>query len=467
VRDTGSDPNAQSVGQSTVDAGFRRSAVVNVLGVAGKFVLPLLYVALTRWFGPAEMGFYFLVTTLGEMTASALTVGSLDAMVVYGSRHAASAGGRMSEASLYRVIGDAFALNVGISSLLMVACAIGADPIARVIYPAGADLSAAIRWFSISLPLLAISSTATAAIKIRMRMEWDVAIMSFGRPLALFGFAWFASRAGGGLAALMVATAASHAAAALAGGAAFSVHFDPRRAIDAFVHPRLDRNLIEFSIAQSVSATARRYLSRINVAVLAAFGHPAESLASYLTAALVANGVREVEVAIGAALSPVVARHRAAGDSASLQAALGRASYAALAVILPAVVILAIFRSEVLSFVHPSYRVDSVSLLVLLAPALVSALAGLPGYFLVSIGRYRVAAANAVAVVASNLILSVALVPTLGLVGAAVAASVSATMMVAAESVELYTLEGLRPGLRGPAAAAVPGGRSRSEETVA
>jgi hypothetical protein len=146
VRDRIPDPSALEVGGS-LGAGFRRNALVNVLGLAGKAAFPALVVALTRMFGPTEMGLYFLITTVGEMTASAFTTGSLDAMVVFGSRHAGSRGDDAdARDSLYAVLGDAFALNVGVSALLMAACFAGADPLARVLYPASAELPGAIRW---------------------------------------------------------------------------------------------------------------------------------------------------------------------------------------------------------------------------------------------------------------------------------------------------------------------------------
>jgi O-antigen/teichoic acid export membrane protein len=424
---------------------LRRSVLVNLVGLGAKIVQPVLFISLTRMFGPVTMGLYFLATTIGEMAASVLTVGSLDAMVIFGSRHAENTDDPDAESSLYGIIAQAFSLGIGISLVVMALGVAAADQVATLVHQPHAEMARALRLFAPSIPLVAFSSTAVAATKIRMHMEYDVAILSFGRPLVTLVAAFVVWRLGGGLAGLMIATVVSHVVAAVASAVAFALHFEPRRVIRALSEWRLDPTLVEFSAAQSLNATVKRYLSRLNVIVLAGFGYSAENVALYSTGALLASNLREIEVALSGAFAPVVARYQAVGDRAALDATLARCARVAFSISVPGVVVLMAFEDDVFSLVHSSYRDDARFLLPLLLPIVVSSASGLAGYFLVAMGHHRVAAGNALAALVLSTSMSVVWIPAHGLFGAAVATFVSASVIAVLEAFELSLLDGLRP----------------------
>jgi O-antigen/teichoic acid export membrane protein len=91
----------------------------------------------------------------------------------------------------------------------------------------------------------------------------------------------------GGLVGLMAATLCTHIAVASLALWAFLRHFDGRRALLATLRPKLHWPMLEFAIPQSLNMTLNKYVTRLDVLLLAKFGQPAHMLAYYSTAALI------------------------------------------------------------------------------------------------------------------------------------------------------------------------------------
>jgi O-antigen/teichoic acid export membrane protein len=126
-------------------------------------------------------------------------------------------------------------------------------------------------------------------------------------------------------------------------------------------------------------------------------------------------------VAANMPLAPAVARLHARGDRRQLERTSERIAWAVLLVSAPICAVLAIFPSVVLGFFGSGFQAGSTALTIVALGQLVNAASGPSANVLVMTG-HQIAAARAVGAGAlANLVLSILLVPPLGVTGAAIA----------------------------------------------
>lgn len=434
---------------ASFDHQLTRGALVNVLGLLAKLIQPLLFVLLTWMFGPTVMGVYFLTTSIGDMAMSAVTSGYVDATMIYGSHHVDRAGEDEEAArTLYQVLGNAFVFALGTSMLCIVLAQLGSDWLVARLYPAHPEVAPALRLLAWSLPFAAFATTAVSATKIHMRMEYDAGIMGFGRPLLqLIGcmIVWLAH---GGLVGLMAATLCTQIAVASIAMWAFLRHFDGWRALAATLRPKFHRPMLEFAIPQSLNMTLNKYITRLDVVLLAKFGQPAHMLAYYSTAALITSNLREVKLIFSSALAPVAARYHGAGERAMLEQTLGRVSRWTTTLIVPLLILVVVLRDDVLQIVSKTYTHGATFMVLLLVPPFLSCAFGLAGNLVTYAGRSGWTLTNSALIAVLNTGLCTLLIPRYGLLGAALATALAMTMISSLQMLELRWLEGVAIRLR-------------------
>jgi O-antigen/teichoic acid export membrane protein len=431
------------------DRHLTRGAFVNVLGTLAKLIQPLLFVLLTWMFGPSVMGVYFLTTSIGDMATSAVTSGYIDATLIYGSHHADRARDDESAArALYQVLGNAFAFAFGTGVICVALAQVGAGWLVERLYPAHPEVAPALRLLAWSLPFAAFSTTAVSATKIHMRMEYDAGIMALGRPLLQLLGCTIAWLCGAGLVGLMAATLVTQIAVAALAAWAFLRHFDGRRALRATLRPEFHREMLGFAIPQSLNMTLNKYVTRLDVVLLAKFGEPPHMLAYYSTAALITSNLREVRLIFASALAPVAARYHGTGERALLEYTLGRVSRWTTTLIVPLLLLLVVLRNDVLQVVNRSYAHGATFMVLLLVPPFLNCAFGLAGNLITYAGRSGWTLTNSALIAVLNTGLCMLLIPRYGLIGAALATALAMTMISLLEVIELRCLEGLVIRLR-------------------
>lgn len=418
-----------------------RGAFFNLLGLVAKLVHPLFFLIVTWFFGPALVGLYFLAVFIGEIAQSAVTSGFNDATTLFASRHADDPA---AEDRLYRVLGNAFAVTGGLSLLLLVGLCSGAGWLVEYLYPDRPALADALRLLAFSLPPAAVAQVGVAATKARMRMEYDALINGLVKPLALLGASLVAWALDAGLLGLIAAHVVTQCILALMATRAMARHFDLRQVVRATLHPVWDREILRFAIPQTANMTFNKYLTRVDVIMLGAFGFSNWHLAFYAAAALIATNLREVKLIFAQALAPVAARHHARGDREAFEAVLGRVSRWTTSLAVPLVLTVAVLRGDLLRFVDASYTADTTFMLWLLVPPFLSCAFGLAGNSIVFTGHSGWTLFNSVLVAGLNTLFNWLLIPRWGLEGAAIATAASASLVAALQLVELRLLEGVR-----------------------
>ena len=414
-----------------------RGALVNMVGVLAKLINPLFFVLVTWMFGTEVMGVYFLATFMMQVVIGAVAAGYNQGVIIFASPHADDA----ESDELYQVLANSFAVTLGMSALLVPAGLLLIDPLIAAFYSDRPELGSALKVLVWSLPLAALAPVAIAATKAKMIMEYDTAINGFCRPIALLAFAVVAWWLKLGLLGLMWAHVATHALSAALALWGFGRHYSIWRTLASFPRLRLHRELLSFSVPQSMNMTFNRYLTRLDVIMLGAFGFSNRLVAFYAAASLITSSLRELKLALSTALAPIVARAHATLDIEGLEAALGRVSRWTVTAVIPLSVLVLALRRDLVLLVDRGFTGDTTFMLVLLIPPLLSSAFGLAGNFIVYTRHSRWNLFNSLLVAGLNTLFNLALIPRYGLMGAALATAAAATVTVVAQIIELGLLE--------------------------
>ncbi len=417
---------------------LKRGALVNLLGLAAKLIFPLYFVLATWMFGEQTMGLFFLASFLVEVAISAVSSGFNDAVIVHGS-HASDDPERADH--LYRVMGTGFGLTLAVALALLVATLLGADALGAWLYPDRPTLPGLLRIGALSLPFIALSQIAVAATKARLHMKYDALINGLIKPFGLLGFSALAWALGAQAEGLLWAHTATWIVLAALAVRAYGAHFDVPRTVRAALAVDIDRPMLSFAVPQSLNMTFNKYLTRLDVLMLAYFGFTNGQVAFYATGALVTSNIREVKLIFSQALAPVAARYHAAGDPSAFEATLGQVSRWTTTLALPILAAALILRDDVLVLIDASYIGDTRFMALLLIPPFLSCAVGLAGNSIVFTGHARWNLLNSLLVAGLNTGFNLWLIPRYGLLGAAMATALAASLVSALQIVELGLLE--------------------------
>lgn len=427
--------------QKSYDQQLARGALINLLGLVAKLVHPLFFLVITWFFGPDTMGLYQLVVlSLAEVANSFVATGFQDAVTVYASHHADEAGPE-AEDRLYRVLGNCFAFAVGASAFLVIVTYLGADLLVTHVYPERPEIAPALRLLCWSLPVMAFAQIAIGATKARMHMEYDALINGLVKPLSLLGFSLVAYFLKAGLQGLMLAQVATYCLQAALAVWALRRHFDLGRIWDATVHLRPERTVLRFAVPQALNMTANKFLTRVDVLLLGAFGYTNAQLAFYGAGALITTNLREVKLIFAGALAPVAARHHASGDRQGFEDTLGKVSRWTTSIAVPLVLAVAVLRSDLMLVAHKTYTGDTTFMLWLLVPPFLSCAYGLAGNCIVYTGHTTWTLFNSLLVAGLNTLFNWWMIPIWGLAGSAAATAIASLLVALLQVVELQKLE--------------------------
>ncbi len=426
------------------DQALKRGAFVNLLGLLAKLIFPLYFVLATWMFGPAKVGLFMLASFIVEVAISAVSSGFNDAVIIYGSHSSDDA---EDADRLYQVMGNGFGITVLAGLALMAVMVLGAGPFCARFYPDRPDLPLLLQLGAASLPFIALSQIAIAATKARMHMQYDAFINGFVKPFALLGFTLLAWMLDAGVVGLMAAFLATWVVLSVLAVRGFGKHFDWGRTVRASLRIQPDAEVLSFAIPQSLNMTFNRYLTRLDVMMLAWFGYMDARIAFYATAALITSHIREVKLIFSQALAPVAARHHVAGETAEFEEVLGRVSRWTTSLAVPIIFVAFVLRDDIMVLVDPSYVGDTTFMLVLLLPPFLSCAFGLAGNSIVFCGHSRWNLFNSILVAGLNTAFNLWLIPQHGLLGAAIATAMAASCVSTLQLIELRFLEGvwLRP----------------------
>jgi O-antigen/teichoic acid export membrane protein len=396
----------------------------------------LMTILLARILGADQYGLYSLAMTTAALIATFAALGMDSAVVRYVSRSAAHDDPAGIRGTLQVGLGlPALAATVG----GLVTFAFANEIASRLLgQPSVADL---LRVTAVLVPLTVMSRQLAAALQGFKRIELAVLAEQFAQPvfrmavlvvLALVGLtAWNAT---------VAATAAAGMATLLLG-----VFVIGRVRRVAHVRPRRSaRELVTFSIPVYFSNLVTTFGGTIQTFLLSILGTLTE-----IGIFAVANHVNLISTlfhsSIVASSMASFAELDARGDRSALGSLYRLTSRWTFTLNLPFFLFAVLFPTQLMGLFGAEF-VDGASALIVLAFAgLVNSSTGTSGALLDMSGHTKVKLINATIGVAASVVLSVALIPAFGVLGAAVAALGATASVNVLRLVQLRVLTGLSP----------------------
>lgn len=433
-----------------------RGAVVNILGSCGKVLIPVYFILITRLFGPAAMGVYYMAFVVIDIALTLTVSGFNDGILMYCSRYADD---RRDEEKFYRILANGFLLTLAIAALLVAGCHFWGLGLLQERYPQPGFVET-LQVMSLAIPFSVLSTVVIAATKSQMNMKWDALLNGFLRPLLLILFALIAlTDANAGLRQLAQGYLATSIVLAIVAVAVYRRFFSLKKLLFAFRSFRLERGLLAFVIPQNLNRTFNTFVTNLDVLMLGYFGLKPEAIGFYGIGAQIVRNIREIKLAFAGSYAPVIVRQHRAGDSVGMGVTMTTVSRWIISIALPVAMVIGILRQDLLLLFHASFTSAASFMLFLLIPPLLSCSFGLAGNIVVMSGYSLVNLGNSVLVAASTLLFNALLIPRFGLMGAATATMLASILITLLQLVEVRYLIGVRidwPRLKAPYLAALP-----------
>jgi len=425
------------------DDGVARSAAgVFALRIVGAALSYALTLVLVRALGATEFGIYAQLFVAASLLGLVLPIGLNGAAV------------RFIPEYLPRGRPDRVAGVVSVSRLAVLAAALlaavalgGAALLARPALPDGYFLPLLLA--IACLPLLALLDLYESFAR---GFGWT--ILAYAPPYVLMPLAMLAAlgiviAAGGSANAATAMTALFAATAAALATLAVIFHARLPHVVGRAEPRRHTRIWVLAALPLVVVEASRALLEQTDILMLGAFAEPAE-VAAYFAAARTAGLLGFIAFSVSALAVPGYARLTATRDKAALQDFVRGTLHLSFWPTLCGVAALVLVGRTILTWFDASFAAAYPALVVLAAGFLIKAAAGPVEYLLNAGGDQRAAGGIYLAGAAVNVAFNLALIPALGLIGAASATTLSilvvTVLLVERARRRLGIVSFLRPG---------------------
>lgn len=293
----------------------------------------------------------------------------------------------------------------------------------------------------LALPALTVRDLCLAATQ-GWRSQRAFALIGWiYEPLARLALTGILLAAGVGVTGAFVALLVGSWTAALAAVLALR----RRLAAPTSVRPRVERRAVmSFAVVTWGTTLAASGLIWVDTLLLGALADT-EAVGTYTVATRLVSLAVFVMAPIDALFAPHFAHYFHSGERTRLASAYAAATGWTLRLSLPAFVVVVVFAEPLLRFFGPGFATGASVTVVLAVGQLVNAATGPCGSVLTMSGRTRLNLVNNVAGLALNIVLNLVLIPAYGLIGAAVAWSVSLTALNLVKVLQVRVLLAITP----------------------
>jgi O-antigen/teichoic acid export membrane protein len=415
---------------------------VLIAALLGNGLNYLFSLFLARLLGPETFGLFALAVTVFNALALILIFGLDAGATKFVSQHLAA--GRFDR--VRRTVWSAVLLGGLFGSaggLLLWALA---PPAATMLYQQPA-LSSALRWFAVALPPVVVTAICLSVLQSFLAVRYTVLVKYCWEPLGKFAVAGLLVAAGWGLggavAGIVLAAAASAVFLLIV---QFRVNRTGRSQGTGWHRDEI-RALMAFGLPLSAGQVVAVLAPRSDIFILGYWVRAEEVgvyLAAFQTAAVLALALGSFE----SLYAPMLARYVAAGQWGRIQDLYRAMARLTVTLVVPVFLLLVIFARDVLGWFGQPFVMGAGCLVVLALGHLVSSAAGASSALLVMAGHTRLALINTGVMGLVMIAATAALVPLLGIWGAAIAATASLILTNVLRVVELWRLYGVHPFTR-------------------
>lgn len=411
-----------------------RGGGLNIVGALTNQGSLFATISVMAWLGERQVGRYATCFALLSLLGLLSLAGFRSALTRFVAMHVADGdAGRLRGTIRLGIV-----LTVVASGVIGAGLALAAPWIASLLNDA--QLTGPVRLVGLALPASTLSDAALAATQGWRTQRPFTLIGRVFEPLLRLGLTAAAVALGYGLVGAIVALVVAAWAAALL--AAVALHRQMRFTPSAT--RRYDvREIFSFSMISWVSALAATGLIWLDTLLLGALRNQ-HAVGVYNVATRLVMLAVFVMAPINAAFTPHLAHLLHTGRLEDAARAYGTASRWILTLSMPAFIALIVFPEQLLGYFGNGYATAAAVTVVLAVGQLVSAAAGPCGTVLNMSGRVGLNMVDNVAVLGLNLVLNLVLIPRHGVLGAAVAWSLSLVLVNIAKVVQAYLVVGVR-----------------------
>lgn len=405
-----------------------RGSGLNLVGLivsqAAAFVISLV---LARTLGRADLGIYaqaFAVLSLLQMVAmGGLHTGTMRFVAVHRAGK--------NPGAVYGTVRLGIGAAMGLAVVLGLALYLASGWLAVTAF-SEPGLTQALRVVSLVLPAAVFSGVALGATQGFKTMRASASIGLIFEPALRLVLTVVLVVMGRGVPGAMAALVASNYIAAVLSGLALGRLLRERPA--PVYEPR---RLFSFSSVSWLGSLANSGLVWTDTLILGIYLDSAD-VGTYSVATRLVVLASLVQTAINSALGPRIADLSSRNEHSALERAYRAAANWTVRLALPAFTLLVIFPEELLGIFGSGFRAAGAVTAVLAIGKLVDATTGPCALMLNMSGRPLLNTLNNLAVLLVNVLLNILLVPRFGLIGAAVAWTVSLTLVNLARVVEVW-----------------------------
>ncbi len=414
-----------------------RSGAVQVLTIGAQALIGVTHVLLARLFGQAVFGGYQACLAIMEVLTRGGTGGADKGMLRYIAGFRARGEPELARSAL----GTGLRLCMGVASIAALLVIALAGPIATV--SRDPALAMGLR---VLAPVTILTGTMWVLVQASLAAKTTRAnfiVRGVSEPTLLLLAGLGAALVGRSLTHIAVAhvlaTALTLALAIVVVGRVFG-RGELRRSLAA---PRLP-GFANFSIPLGLADLTNAILQRADIVLLTIFVGP-RATAVYAAAEFVTRVTANARYAFDSVAAPMFSEAIALEDRGRLQDNLRMITRWVTLAAAPIAITVVSLRHELLALYGPEFQQGAVALSILAMGHLVNAILGLSGWILTVSGRSRAILANNIVAATANIIMGVTLIPRFGLVGTAIAALGSVTLMNLLVAIEVWRWQGVHP----------------------
>ncbi|QFU83435.1 flippase [Natronorubrum aibiense] len=439
----GSEPDASLDSAPDYDEGvstLAKQGSITFVGNVAKGVLGFAIVMLmTRFVSPSVYGLFVLATSVILFTQVFANLGLPLAIDYFVPQYLAD--GERGKAK--GVIVQVTATVLVTSSLVAFALALSAASIAAFFREP--SMQVALLLLSVTIPMLAIYKVLLTSYYSIKKLQYRVLMRDLIRPIVRFVVTAGLLLAGFGLLGLIGGYVVGLFVAITVGAAVFTYKaWDLLTTELELVAPG---PLVTYSLPLAMTSVVFVLMGQVDYFVLGYFLE-SETIGIYRVGYMLGSGLTIIFSSLSPVFKPLIAETRDDIDLVEQRFRIMARWIAAIT--LPIAIFLSIGSSSYLAVLYtPQYAEANTVVVVLAGAFLFNVTFGGPnGSLLQGLGYSRVVFANTLVLFGANLVVSFALVPLIGIEGAAVGSATALVLVGALTLLEIYHLDGIHPFTR-------------------
>ena len=381
--------------------------------LAGQAIALGTNLVLTRVLGASLYGIYALGLSIVNANRAFITLGVAQAVVRYGAMYS----GVEDQRRLKGTFALGLVFSLGVNSVLGVAIYFLADVLALQVFKEP-DLAPVLKLLAISFPFLGVLRVAGSALRSLKRIDYDISLQQLLQPTLNLVLICTSFLLGYRLFGAVYAFLLSLGVSALF-GVLLLIRVFPN--LISSLSPVFNtRAFISFAVVLFLVGLSGNLLLQADRLVVGYF-LPADQVGIYSIAATVTRKVAIVFGALGFIFEPMVSDLYHRRQIPQLENILKTTTGWTISLTLPICIVFALFSEEIMALFGSEFTGGVAAFSVLLLGQLVNAALGRLGTLLIMTGHQNTELANRLFTLVVFFVLSVILVPSYGILGAAIA----------------------------------------------